>query len=874
VPDQKPSIDLAKPKAQILVEEKTEAHQRVNFVRPLVRGKFLFAGGQKLFVKGVTYGAFRPDEHGREYTNTEVVERDFAQMAANGVNTVRIPHTTPPRSLLDIAQRHGLYVMVGLSAEQYVGYLVDEKPDAPDIEKLVRDKVRGLAGHPALLSYAIGNEIPASLVRYWGRREVERYLQRIYDAIKAEDPAGIVTYVNYPTTEYLDLAFLDLVCFNVYLESKDRLQAYLGRLQNIAGSRPLILSEVGLDSLRNGEITQAEVLDWQVRTAFGEGCAGVFIFAWTDEWYRGETVSDWEFGLTRINRTPKPALTTVREAFVDLPFSKAIAWPKISVVVCSCNGNRTIGECLAALSELTYPDYEVIVIDDGSTDGVSETASRYDVHLIRTGNRGLSAARNLGYETASGEIVAYIDDDAYPDPDWLTYLASTFLTTDFVGVGGPNFPPSGDGLAAECIARTPGGPVHVLLSDREAEHIPGCNMAFRRSAIEAVGGFDPRFRSAGDDVDFCWRLQERGWKIGFSPAAQVWHHSRDSVRRFYRQQRGYGHAEALLEKKWPQKYNSAGHLTWAGRVYTESVVRILGGRCHVYHGQWGTAPFQSRHARSASPFQGLYLMPEWYLVNIILAILVVAGLSWKPLLLALPLLLFCAGAPLKNVLLSAARTRFQSNESILTHRILTAFLYMMQPFARLHGRLICGLTLWRRRVKSEFTRPTTRKLAFWANVLGTPEQRLEAIEERMLANGSPVRRGGDFDLWDLEVLGGLLGSARLIMSCEHPVGGFQMVRFRIWSSFSAVAGALSGLAIAASIAAAAGGAWGVPLMLGAAAGLLVWNTVAQCGAAVAELVASTKQNVGEEHAIAMGKAMPAVAEPGAAATALAPQRQS
>ena len=122
--------------------------------RPRACGKFLYVGDDKFWVRGVTYGAFRPDQDGKEYHDLEVIERDFAQMAANGFNTVRIPHTVPPRSLLDAAHRHGLRVMVGLSAEQYVGFLVDRR-NAPNVEELVRMKVRACAGHPALLCYAL-----------------------------------------------------------------------------------------------------------------------------------------------------------------------------------------------------------------------------------------------------------------------------------------------------------------------------------------------------------------------------------------------------------------------------------------------------------------------------------------------------------------------------------------------------------------------------------------------------------------------------------------------------------------------------------------------------------------------------------------------
>src|SRR5947209_91392 len=376
--------------------------------RPQARGKFVFAGDEKGYVRGVVSGAFRPDANGREYQDVAAIERDFALMHANGLNAVRIPHTMPPRSVLDAARRHGLWVMAGLSAEQYLGFLIDRKKTLSEIETLVRAKVRACAGHPALLCYALGNEIPASIARWLGRRTVEQYLKGLYRAVKAEDPAGLVTYVNYPTTEYLQLPFLDLLCFNVYLESRSRFVAYLDRLQNLAENRPLLMSELGLDSLRNGEAEQATSLDWQVRTAFAAGCAGAFVFSWTDEWYRNShDVEDWAFGLTRADRSPKPALATVRHAFGEVPFAPDLPWPRISVIVCTYNGARTIRDCLEALERLTYADYEVIVVDDGSTDTTAAIARRYNCRLIQTENRGLASARNTGLRAAGGSIRSF-----------------------------------------------------------------------------------------------------------------------------------------------------------------------------------------------------------------------------------------------------------------------------------------------------------------------------------------------------------------------------------------------------------------------------------------------------------------------------------
>src|SRR6185436_3405801 len=169
-------------------------------------------------------------------------------------------------------------------------------------------------------------------------------------------------------------------------------------------------------------------------------------------------------------------------------------WPRVSVVVCTFNGEKTLAGCLDGLEEVDYPDFEVIVVNDGSTDSTGLIASEYDVRLIDTENRGLARARNVGLHAANGEIVAYLDDDARPDRDWLRYLALAFARGTHAGFGGPNIPPPESTTIASCVAHSPGGPTHVLVSDSEAEHIPGCNMAFRKSALDEVEGFDPQFR--------------------------------------------------------------------------------------------------------------------------------------------------------------------------------------------------------------------------------------------------------------------------------------------------------------------------------------------------------------------------------------------
>jgi GT2 family glycosyltransferase len=797
------------------------------------RGKSLFLGERKLTVCGVTYGPFQSGA--RPAWDPDVVAADFAQMAAHGINAIRV-YTAPPRWLLDLAAEHSLLVMVGIPWEQHITFL--DSGRAAAIEQTVRDAVAECAGHPAVLCYAIGNEIPASIVRWHGRRRVERFLGRLCRAARAVDPGTLVTYVNFPPTEYLRVPDADIVAFNVYLEERERFEAYLARLQNLADDRPLIIAELGLDSARNGLERQASTLAWQLEATAAAACAGTFVFAWTDEWHRGgHEILDWDFGLVTRSRDPKPALGAVAATFAAAPPQPEPA-PRISIVICTYNGAATLRECLEGVRALDYPDFETIVVSDGSTDASPQIAAEYDVRLIETENRGLASARNTGAQAATGEIVAYLDDDAVPDRDWLTYLARAFADPAWGAVGGPNILPPGSCATSECVANAPGGPTHVLVDDREAEHVPGCNLAVRRAALEQIGGFDPQFRAAGDDVDFCWRLLDAGHRIGFSPGAVVWHHRRRTVRAYLRQQRGYGKAEALLERKWPAKYSPVGHVGWGGRLYGNGSAQHRGGwRWRIYYGGWGTAFFQSVYGPRGTLLESLPLMPEWYLAMLALAAVGALGLWWPPLLLALPLLALAGAALVADAALGALRARFpgSSGGRRLRLRTLTATLYLLQPLARLGGRLGEGLTPWRRRGPSVFRLPAARTLSFWSERWQSTEERVRGIAEALRGAGSIVVSGGDWDRWDLQVRGGVIGAARLRVGIEEHGSGCQVVRVRVWPHVPG-AGILLG-ALVASLAAGSvlTDAWTAAMGLGSLALAVVVRLIYECGAAAASV---------------------------------------
>ena len=681
-----------------------------------------------------------------------------------------------------------------------------------------------------------------------GPRPVERFLERLYAAAKSEDPEGLVTYVNYPSTEYLELPFLDVACFNVYLEAQHSLEAYVARLHNVSGERPLILAELGLDSRRNGEDTQARTLEWQIRSTFESGCAGAFVFAWTDEWHmnQGEPeldfeVNEWDFGLTDRERRPKPALAAVAGAYSEVPFSTDSSWPRVSVVVCTHNGARTLSECLDGLGTIAYPDFEVIVVSDGSTDATAEIARRHGFRLIRRERIGLAAARNAGMQAAGGEIVAYIDDDARPDPHWLTYLANSFRQGSWVGVGGPNLAPEDDGWMAEAVANSPGGPTHVLLSDQEAEHIPGCNMAVRRDALQEIGGFDPMFRVAGDDVDLCWRLRDRGWKLGFDPAAVVWHRRRDSLRAYWRQQRGYGEAEALVERKWPERYNGAGHPAWSGRIYRGGEIACdprpathplweMGGRAVPI-------PVRQRPPAARRDAVDAGVVPRNRRAC--------APHGARGVLAATAPRFDRAGARRRGHRvpgLPRRGTRCCSGWATLVdqtrpkYRAMIAVLHLVQPAARLSGRIRGGLTPWRARGRWVLAVPRPRRVAFWSESWRGPEERIRDLEKALKESDRPVRHGGSFDRWDLEVGSGRFGSARLLMAIEDYPQGKQLVRWRCWPRFSPI-GVVAAIACGALAAGAASGEGATAALILALLGIaLVVRTVIDAAAATGAVV--------------------------------------
>jgi glycosyltransferase involved in cell wall biosynthesis len=585
------------------------------------QGKYIYKDGQKFFVRGVSYGPFAPNSRGESYPEPDRVAADFSLMRELGVNVVRTYVITPPW-MLEMAAKFELRLMAGFYWPMQLTFL-DSPEMARDIRNTVRREIAALRQFKEVIfAYSLGNEIRADIVRWHGPHAVSRFLAELYDIGKELDPAGLFTYSNYPSAEYLDLSFLDLVSFNVYLHRETDFRRYLTHLMAITDELPLVLSETGIDTIREGEQHQAELLRWQSRAALELGLSGLVIFAFTDEWFTGGTeIADWAFGITSRERAPKPSFAAVGEIFSGVLPPALTAAPSASVIVPAYNAEPTIVRCIESLKRLNYPDYEIMVVDDGSTDSTAAIAESAGARTLRLPHRGLAVARNAGLALARGSVVAFIDADAEADRDWLYHLAETIIRRNAAASGGQSFAPQANSTLAAAIAAAPGQAQEVRLGDQDLAQLCGCNMAVDKTKLRHRQLFDPAFTSAGDDVDFSYRLRDADMTPAYAPGAIVLHHRRSTIGAYLKQQRGYGRAEGLLFRKYPYRQDS---------VYADSgwFAHWFGAGSRIYYGVYGRGLFQTIYPRSALPLAAELPLTVYWMV--IAAFLAMGGIFNRP----------------------------------------------------------------------------------------------------------------------------------------------------------------------------------------------------------------------------------------------------
>jgi O-antigen biosynthesis protein len=756
--------------------------------RVRVDGKFFRLGDEKFHVKGVAYGPFALSDDKEHFPNTERTRADLHLIRELGANVIRI-YYSPLRWLLDLANEHQLKFLIDIPWPKNRCFL-DSAKMKEEAREAVRQTVHNCAAHPAVFGYSIVNEIAPDIVRWSGASAVENFIDELIAVAKDTDAGCLCTFANYPPTEFLHARSTDFVSFNVYLHQRKSFENYLYRLQTLAEDKPLVVTEFGVDSIREGESAKAEMLTWQIESAFRAGLAGTILFSFTDDWVvAGKPIDDWAMGLTTAKRERKASFRAVRGAFETAPYYPLIRWPKVSVVVACFNGARTLKSCLDSLCRLNYPDYEIILIDDGSLDASAQIASLYEkVRYYRQAHQGLSAARNAGIAATTGEIVAFTDADCRTDEDWLYYLVGDLLSSSFVGIGGPNFLPPEDSAVAAAVLVSPGGPAHVMLTDRIAEHIPGCNMAFYKWALEDIGGFDPIFQKAGDDVDVCWRLQQRGHQLGFSPAGFVWHFRRSTVRAYLKQQKGYGQAEALLVQKHPEYFNALGGSVWQGRIYSTAKIGLRVGRTIIYHGTFATGFFQTLYA--ARILKGIMFCTtvEYH------ALLTVPLLIFSaPFHFLFPLAITSLAVSLGVCVAAAAQAELPAGKRRAWSRPLIACLFFLQPIVRGWARYRTQLDLEPRSLSGEAS-------ASASGVADVPEQfyywsqddisRIQFIEWLIAAlelEKWPHKPDTGWTDYDLEVFGNRWSRVQVTAAMEPLAGTNRIFRWRVCGYWSLAA---------------------------------------------------------------------------------------
>ena len=231
-----------------------------------------------------------------------------------------------------------------------------------------------------------------------------------------------------------------------------------------------------------------------------------------------------------------------------------------SVIVPVLNRENDIGRCIESLLALDYPSFEVIVVDNGSSDKTQEIVSNYTVKMVVEEKRGAYGARNTGIGIAQGEIIAFTDSDCVVDKDWLRNLSRNYTDEIVGGVGGHLLPyKPGGNIVEQFLSFGPlrifHSPETVVIKKGAKRFLSGAlgsaNMSYRKNILEEVKGFCADFAVFCGAYDLCWRVQRAGYEVIYEPKAMVYHKLRGSVSRLVKQFFLFGKCQPQLLKKQP-----------------------------------------------------------------------------------------------------------------------------------------------------------------------------------------------------------------------------------------------------------------------------------------------------------------------------------
>ncbi len=229
--------------------------------------------------------------------------------------------------------------------------------------------------------------------------------------------------------------------------------------------------------------------------------------------------------------------------------------PRSSILIAVKADNAFLRECLEHCGRLRDQDFEIVVLPD--------EPCRLDyprTRVVPTGPQGPSEKRDRGLAAARGNILAFLDDDAYPDPGWLSAAVEALAQPDVAAVGGPAVTPPGDGereqasglVYASWLVAGPFAYRYVPRGRRDVEDYPTCNLVVKREALQRVGGFDTCYWP-GEDTVVCLKIiRDLRQRIVYDPKVLVYHHRRSLFRGHLRQVTSYATHRGYFVKRFPK----------------------------------------------------------------------------------------------------------------------------------------------------------------------------------------------------------------------------------------------------------------------------------------------------------------------------------
>lgn len=260
------------------------------------------------------------------------------------------------------------------------------------------------------------------------------------------------------------------------------------------------------------------------------------------------------------------------------PVSLLSAPIAVSVIVSAYNAAATLPACLQAIHSQNgnRKSFELIVVDDGSCDETAKLAQDYGAQLVQQTHQGIGAARNLGVRNARGDLIAFTDADCAPAPDWVDQITRPFADPEIMGVKGV-YATKQRSLVARFAQQEYEEKYDLMRGLERIDFIDTYSAAYRKSVFLQNPGFDPRFSRSGEDIEFSYRLAERGCKLVFAPPAMVYHRHPDTLRGYFRRKFFVGYWRVWMYKMHPRKILTDSHTPQTLKVEMGLTLAILAG---------------------------------------------------------------------------------------------------------------------------------------------------------------------------------------------------------------------------------------------------------------------------------------------------------